>query len=246
MPVADRARMLALRPPRPPREELAPRDLGTKGGRPYERRLTLLLERAWPFLEEALIGARVALGASEEEGERWVKEVAAQLFEANAVERPADDPTRQWQAVEHRLHGLMSDRGLDLELACATLGIEPERVKARMAEDPLFAARLEIAFLRGTARLYGAIWDVAVKGGKDQIKAGLSLLQARDPRYAPVHRVEITEQQVMTSPHVQKILERIGRIFEGVVPEGSEDYRRGWADAVAEMRQKAAEELDRG
>ena len=52
----SRARLLALRPPRPPVAELEAVPLGVKGGHPYERRLVKLLKRAWDGgVEDAVV-----------------------------------------------------------------------------------------------------------------------------------------------------------------------------------------------
>ena len=236
----SRLRLLALRPPRAPRSELAPEPLGVKNQTPYERRLTVLLRRAWPLVEEAVRAAGAHL---ELDVEGLVSAVAVELFERGSVERPADDPAAQWEAVEHRLQSLMHDRGLDLDLACASLGLDVERVKARCVEDPLLAARLEIAFLRGTAKLHGVVWDQAMAGKE---RSALALLQARDPRFAPTLKVEISEEQILKSQAWGRVLGRVLGVFSGVVPEGSEEYRRGWGDAMACARQKAQEDLGDG
>lgn len=235
------ARMLALYQPKPPREELQPEKLGTKGGKPYERRLKVLLRRAWEGGVEAAV--RRAAGVLGVEEERAVSEVARALFELGSVEIRADQADLvegQWLAVEHKLVSLMHDRGLDLDLACATIGLPIERVRQRINDDPMMGERLEIAWLRGTARLHGAVWDQAMRGKE---RAGLALLQARDPRFQQTVKVEITEQQIMASPHMRTILAKINNVLSAVVPEGNEDYRRGWADALSEARSKAAEEL---
>ena len=234
-------RLLSLYQPRPPREELAPEKLGVKGGKPYERRLKVLLRRAWEGgVEVAVRRAAGVLGLGEEQ---VVSEVARALFEVGSVEIQADHADlveEQWRQVEHKLVSLMHDRGLDLDLACATIGLSIDRLRRRVNDDPLLGERLEIAWLRGTARLHGAVWDQAMLGKE---RAGLALLQARDPRFQQTLKVEITEQQIMASPAMRSILDKIQSALSGVVPEGSEEYRRGWSDAWSEARRKAAEAL---
>lgn len=235
------ARLLSLYQPRPPRAELAPEKLGEKGGKPYERRLRVLLRRAWEGGVEAAV--RRAAGVLDLDEERAVSEVARALFELGSVEIRADQADLvegRWLAVEHKLVSLMHDRGLDLDLACATIGLSIDKVRQRVSDDPMLGERLEIAWLRGTARLHGAVWDQAMRGKE---RAGLALLQARDPRFQPTVKVEVTEQQIMASPAMKAILDKIQAVLSGVVPDGSEDYRRGWADALSEARRRAAEEL---
>lgn len=172
-----------------PRPELAPVAIGVKGGRPYERRLRVLLERAWPAFEAAL----EAVGLADR-----VSEVATALMAESAVERPADDPRRtaeeQWRAVEARLVALMTEEGLDIELACARLGLEPRRVLRRCEDDPLMHERLEVAWLRGTAKLHGAVWRRALAGSD---RAAQMIGSARDPRrFAGAQAREPSEEEI--------------------------------------------------
>jgi hypothetical protein len=236
----SRLRLLALRPPRAPRLELQPETLGVKNGTTYERRLTVLLRRAWPLVEEAVRAGGAHLG---HDPDALTSAVAVELFERGSVERPDDDPAARWEEAEPKIEALMEEKGLDLDLACASLGLDMERVRARCVEDPLLASRLEIAFLRGTARLHGVVWDQAMNGRE---RSALALLQARDPRYAPTLKVEISEAQILSSPAWTRVLGRVLGVFAGVVPEGGEDYRRGWADAMTHARQRATEDLGDG
>lgn len=236
-----RARLLALRPPRPPLAALAPEPLGVKGGHPYERRLSKVLRLAWPVVEEAVRAAGQVVGV---DPEALTQAVAIELFSLGSVERPADDPASQWVAVEHRLVALMAEKGLDLDLACAQLGLDVERVKVRCTEDPLLAGRLEIAWLRGTAKLHGAVWDAAMQGKE---RSALALLQVRDSRFAPTVKVEISEGQILSSGAFQRVLSRILAVFDMTVPEDvSEEFRRGWVECQSTMRSRAAEELGAG
>ncbi len=254
---------LAFRPPRPPSDALAPVPLGMKGGRPYERRLNAFLERAWPVVREALTGVAHELagavrervlccGMSEDDAEsvEWLvseehlaNTLAAHIFDRGSEQRPADDNRReaeaQWLAVEHKLASIMTIRGLDLDLACAQVGLTLEAVRLRVNKDPLMAERLELAWLRGTAKLHGKVWDMAM-GGRE--KSALALLQARDPRYQQTVKVEVSEQQIMSSPHFLGVVERLVGAFSVSVPDGrGEEYRAGWAEGVDAVRVKVQE-----
>jgi hypothetical protein len=238
-------RLLALRPVRPPREELAPAPLGTKGGHPYERRLQLYHQRSWEGGgEEAIRAAAQLMGVDEE---ALVSTIARELFKRGSTDRPADDPRRQreieWTAVEHRLVAILSEKGLDLDLACSKLGLDLERVKGRCFEDPMLAARLDDAWKRGTAKLYGKAWDMAMAGKERSV---LALLQIRDPRFTPTVRVEVSEQDILRSPHFQSVLRRLLEVFSVLPAEGGDDYRRGWVDGLSMARDRAAEELGGG
>ena len=300
----SRARLLALRPPRPPVAELEAVALGVKGGHPYERRLVKLLRRAWDGgVEDAVRGAAGALLArvsplplTDAPGEEWrsglvesigallaehgvaggmavqvgvrvlhlvtdalegqltegalVSAVASHLFEHRSVEVQTDHEDavdREWTAVEHRLVSIMTNRGLDLDLACAQIGLSVDRVRRRCEVDPLLGERLQIAFERGTVRLHGVLWDRSVSGEKGSERTALALLQARDSRFAPTVKVEITEGQILSSGAFRTVLDRILKVFSLTVPEGeTDDYRRGWSDALTAARTKAAEELGDG
>jgi hypothetical protein len=185
-----------------PRAELAPVALGLRAGRPYERRLRVILERAWPAFEAALGAA----GLADRSGE-----VATALFAEGSVERPADDPRRtaeeHWRAVEARLVALMTEEGLDLELACARLALSPAAVLERCREDPLMHERLEIAWLRGTAKLHGAVWQRALKGSD---RAAQMLGSARDPRrFAGVAAREPSEEEISKTRAFSLLLDRV-------------------------------------
>ncbi len=305
-----RTRLLALRPPRPPQAELAPQPLGEHGGRPYERRLTVLLERAWPVIREALVGVAVELGlpsatpeepilcaragcghwrkdhgnkghdgasdecdyvedgpdGAEREGkacectafiwplsalteDRLASVIAAHIFDRGSAERAVDDTKheeaeRHWLAVEHKLVAIMTERGLDLDLACANIGLSLDKVRARCDVDPFLAARLEDAWKRGTAKLHGAVWDAAMRGKE---RSAIALLQARDPRFQSTVRVEIGEREIIASPAFQAVVARVVKVLaEVVVVAGGEDYQRGWAEGRASLRERVQEELGGG
>ena len=244
----SRARLLALRPPRPPTKELEPVPLGVKNGSPYERRLVKLLRRAWEGgVEDAVRCAAAIVGCDEQ---ALVSAVAAHLFEHRSVEVQTDHEDqvdREWTAVEHRLVQIMTTRGLDLDLACAQIGLSVDRVRRRCEVDPLLGERLQIAWERGTVKLHGVLWDRSVSGEKGSERTALALLQARDSRFAPTVKVEITEGQILSSGAFRTVLDRILKVFSLTVPEGeTDDYRRGWSDALTAARTKAAEELGDG
>jgi hypothetical protein len=239
------ARLLALHPSRPPREELAPQPLGVKGGHPYERRLQLYHQRSWEGGgEEAIRAAASRLGVDAEE---LIKAVAEELFARGSTDRPADDPRRDaerhWKEVEHRLVSIMHEKGLDLDLACSTIGLDIKRLKERVRFDPQFGDRLEMAWHRGTAKLHGRVWDMAMAGKE---RPALALLQARDPRFTPTVKVEISEADILRSPHFQGVLRRLLEVFSVLPADGGEEYRRGWVDGLAMARDRAAEELGGG
>jgi hypothetical protein len=240
-----RARMLALRPARPPTAELEAVPLGVKNGSPYERRLTKLLRRAWEGgVEDAVRGAAGVLGA---DADALTSAVASHLFEHHSVEVQVDHVDavdKEWTAVEHKLVSIMEERGLDLELACASIGLSVDRLKRRTEDDPLLGERLQIAWERGTVKLYSVLWKLSLSGAKGSDRTALALLRARDPRFQEVIRHEISEGDILKSAAFLSVLERILRVFSITVPEGeSEDYRRGWADAMAAARRKADEDL---
>mgnify|MGYP003423950898 FL=1 len=181
-----------------PRTELAPVALAARGGRPFERRLRVMVERAWPLFEAAL----GAVGLADRAGE-----VATALFEAEAIETEADDRNEHWRAVEGRLVALMTEEGLDLELACARLAIDPRRVLRRGQDDPAMHERLEIAWLRGTAKLHGAVWQRALKGSD---RAAQMLGSARDPRrFAGVAAREPSEEEISKTRAFSLLLDRV-------------------------------------
>lgn len=195
MRLSAAARLLA------PRPELAHQALEPRGGRPYERRLRVLVERAWPLFEAAL----GAVGLADRAGE-----VAAALFEAEAIETEADPRNEQWRAVEARLVALMTEEGLDIELACARLGLDARRVVRRFEDDPAMHERLEIAWLRGTAKLHEAVWKIATGGGRDAVRAAALLGGARDPRrFAAGDRREPTEEEISRTKAFSALLDRI-------------------------------------
>ena len=245
-----RARLLALRPPRPPTKELEPVPLGVKNGSPYERRLVKLLRRAWEGgVEDAVRGAAGVLGVDEE---ALTRAVAAHLFEHRSVEVQVDHEDavdREWTAVEHRLVSIMTTRGLDLDLACAQIGLSVDRVRRRCEVDPLLGERLQIAWERGTVKLHGVLWDRSVSGEKGSERTALALLRARDPRFQEVIRHEISEGDILKSAAFMVVMKRILDVFSLTVPAGDEatnDYRQGWSDALTAARTKAAEELGDG
>lgn len=238
-------RNLAIRPPVEPRREFEAIELGEKNGHPYERRLRKNLLRAWDSgVSEAIEGAAGQIGVDPEQLKSLV---AAHLFEHQSVELQADHADkveREWAAIEHKLVSIMTEEGLDLDLACSRIGLTIKRVHQRCQDDPVLAERLQIAFERGTAKLHSVLWGKALKGSE---RTGLALLQARDSRFVPTQRIEVTEGQILSSAAFKSVLDRLLRVFSVTVPEGeTEDYRRGWIDALKMAQSKAAEELGNG
>lgn len=205
--MSDSNAIVPQAPAQPPRvhahpvlpPELAPRDVGPKGGVQHVAHLRPDVARAWPFLARAL----ASVGASSS----LVSAIASRLWELASVMRPSAVVAREHgrrDIAEERLAPHLQ-RGLPLKLACARAAVREDTVRRWMREDPTFEARLEAYRLTGVGRIHGLVIERAEAGSET---AATKLLEwSGEPEYTPKLRVgRITEDDVVQSDAFQRFL----------------------------------------